>query len=280
MKSLRLTILLVLAVTIVAAPALAQTTTGSGSDADAASDAATPTEPPSSTPPIPPPRDSARERASIHLELATAHFEAGRYDRALLELQTVRELTGRDDLLYNMARCYEGMERAEPAIQNYQRYLETAPEGEVRQDAERRLEALRRAVEAARVAAEEQEAEEEADGPGVGTLIGLGLGGVGLLTGAVFGILTLAEDASLESGCGATHTCTGEDLGSIRVYRSVADLAFVLGAIGGIAGLIGLFLFLGEGDDEDVDSEGDVNALIVPYVVPGEGAGASATLRF
>jgi hypothetical protein len=103
---------------------------------------------------------------------------------------------------------------------------------------------------------------------------------VGLLTGAIFGILTLVEDGELSSGCGATHSCTPEDLGDIRVYRAVADLAFALAAIGGIAGTIGLFLWLGDKNASEEEEEEEASATFSPWIVPGQGAGASASFRF
>ncbi|MBW2463330.1 MAG: bacterial transcriptional activator domain-containing protein, partial [Deltaproteobacteria bacterium] len=218
-----------------------------------------------------PSRIAGNERAELHFELAEAHFAAERYEDALVELQTVRDVTGSDEVLYNMGRCYEAMGRPAAAMRQYERFLAADIQGSLHEDATVRLANLREQVASAE--------DDEADGPGVGTYIGLALGGAGLAVGAVFGLMTLVEDGNLMGGCGATGTCSGEELSDIRAYRTVADIAFMTAAIAGTAGVIALILWANEGDGDD-GVEGADTVRVTPYVVPGEGAGASASVRF
>ena len=219
-----------------------------------------------------PPRISGNERAELHFELAEAHFAAERYEEALVALQTVREITGSDEVLYNMGRCYEAMGRPTAAVRQYERFLAANIQGSLREDATDRLANLE-----AQLAGAGDDG--EAPGPGVGTYIGLALGGAGLAVGTIFGLMTLVEDGNLMDGCGAMGTCSGEELSDIRAYRTVADLAFMTAAIAGTAGVIALILWATEGDGGDGEGGADT-VRVTPYVVPGEGAGASASVRF
>lgn len=223
-------------------------------------------------------RIAGNERAALHFELAETHFAAGRYDQALVELQTVREITGSDEVLYNMGRCYEELGRRETALRDYERFLAANIAGPLQADARERAAALREQI-------AESQGDDEDDGPGIGTYVGLTLGGVGLAVGAIFGALTLVEDGRLSEGCGATGSCSGEELESIRIYRSVADIAFMTAAIGGTAGLIALVIWLMDRDDESEDEDAGQEVAgsgptVLPFVLPGHGAGASATVRF
>lgn len=67
-------------------------------------------------------------------EVARKHFNAGRtfydaeqYENALTEFEAARRVKAHPALDYNIARCLDRLERYQPAIEAYQRYIATNP---------------------------------------------------------------------------------------------------------------------------------------------------------
>lgn len=63
------------------------------------------------------------ERARIHVRAAIAYYDAGRYEDAAHEMQAAYELKPLPDLQYNLAQCYERLDKLEEAAQAYEKYL-------------------------------------------------------------------------------------------------------------------------------------------------------------
>lgn len=62
-----------------------------------------------------------------HFERGRALYEEGRYEAAVDEFLAARRAYPAPQLDYNLARCYDRLDRPEAAIEFYQRYLDRAP---------------------------------------------------------------------------------------------------------------------------------------------------------
>jgi len=75
---------------------------------------------------------AAPPEALDHYNRGRAHYRAGRYEEAVLELERALELDpDSPDLVYNLARVYELLGNIDPAIANYQRYRAMLPATEI-----------------------------------------------------------------------------------------------------------------------------------------------------
>lgn len=108
------------------------------------------------------------------------------------------------------------------------------------------------------------------DALNVGAIAGFSVAAVGLVTAAIFGGLTVAEDSRLAgTACGMNATCTSDDLGTLRAYAVVTDVGLGVALAGAAVGLV--FLIIGPGGSED----GERAALeVLPHAGP-DGAGVS-----
>jgi hypothetical protein len=74
--------------------------------------------------------------------------------------------------------------------------------------------------------------------------IGFGVGGAGLLAGAITGGLTLSKASSIKSKCDTGGTCPGQAdaLASARTLGNVANVSIGVGAAGVVLGVVGIVL--------------------------------------
>ncbi len=77
---------------------------------------------------------------------AIAAYDAGRYDDALDSFERAHRRSGRPELLFNVAQCYDRLRRDEDAVVAFERYLEALPDAENRAQVEARIRALREAI--------------------------------------------------------------------------------------------------------------------------------------
>ena len=104
------------------------------SEAAEASAASTPVEAP----------DAAMDEARRRYAQGSEYYRRGRYAEAVAEFSEAYSLWPNPVILYALGQAYEGQSDANRAIETYQRFLEVAPEGDLRrQDAELHIEALR-----------------------------------------------------------------------------------------------------------------------------------------
>ncbi len=152
---------------------------------------------------------TSTDRAYELFEQAEAFYAAGELELAIQRLLEARELDGNPMLLYNLARCYEGLGRLEEAAAAYREYVDEAPDAPARAAIEQRITAIEGQLEArARVERERAEERARADaaearaerrgrdfGPWPWAVTGLGL--ATFLGAAITGPLALAgrEDA-------------------------------------------------------------------------------------
>jgi tetratricopeptide (TPR) repeat protein len=87
--------------------------------------------------------DPDTEIARRHFERGTEHYDAGRYDEAVREFEAAREVRASPAFDYNIARCYDRLERVEEAIAAYRRYLSSGQSDEESAEAAARIAVLR-----------------------------------------------------------------------------------------------------------------------------------------
>jgi hypothetical protein len=88
--------------------------------------------------------DAAMDEARRRYAQGSEYYRRGRYAEAVAEFSEAYSLWPNPVILYALGQAYEGQSDANRAIETYQRFLEVAPEGDLRrQDAELHIEALR-----------------------------------------------------------------------------------------------------------------------------------------
>jgi tetratricopeptide (TPR) repeat protein len=150
---------------------------------------------------------NAHARAVALLNQSAEHYREGRFTEAAELLREAYEIEPEPVLLYNLARALEGLGDLDGAVEAYEGYLEGEPEANDRGAIEARLETLRRQIEALERVEEpepEPDPDPEPEGPilddrgaeqepsgGVSPApwIVAGVGGAGLIAGAVLGVL-------------------------------------------------------------------------------------------
>jgi tetratricopeptide (TPR) repeat protein len=202
-----------------------------------------------------PPAD-ALARAKVHFEAGTRHYDIGSYAEAAREFQTAYELSQHPELLYNIYTALERGGQYAEAADALERYLELATiDPAQRPTLEARLAALR-----ARLAEEPHPDEEEPpieeltsaepdEEPAAGkrrlptlALASYATAGAMALTFGVFAGLALAENGSLEDGCGANESCTRSEVRALRAFNVTADVALALGVAALTTALVSTFV--------------------------------------
>jgi len=241
-------------------------------------------------------------RARMHFQAGASYYEAGEYEDALREFQRAYDLSNKPELFYNFSLSYQQLGDLENAIEYLRRYLAEVENVPNRGNLERRLENFeeRLAEQRAREQTPQQEqtppdtepiepgpaepppSEEmtfgssapepeidDTEGGGLSglTVVGLVTAGVGVVTMATFGILALGEESSVADGCGATTSCTEDDVSTMDTFALLSDIGLGVAVVGGALAVVGLVT--GGGDDPATDT-----ASVSPWIAP-EGAGAS-----
>jgi tetratricopeptide (TPR) repeat protein len=86
--------------------------------------------------------------ARRHFVKAKAQLAKGNYEAALKEFQVARQLKPLPDLDYDVARCFDALERYPEAIAEYEKYLTHAPPDAA--EVQKRVQTLKDRVEAAK----------------------------------------------------------------------------------------------------------------------------------
>ncbi len=166
--------------------------------------------------------DARDAEARALFEAGRIAFRDGRFGDARDHFVRSHELSGRDELLYNIASSQDRLRDDEAALATYEAYLEALPDAENRAEVEARIGALRAAL----------EGEEGSEGAPVATVPSGGptviatfvTGGLALVTGGLaIGFWVAANDqyASLERGCFVTGGCDDLEIGASNVETSV-----------------------------------------------------------
>ncbi|MEM6961969.1 MAG: hypothetical protein AAF355_09745 [Myxococcota bacterium] len=225
------------------------------------------------------------ERARLHFASGSSYFNVADYDNALREYQSAYELSGRPELLYNIALCHERLGDLRQAVEHMGRFLSEVEDIENRATLEeryanmqRRLErqfssgmqesSLQRVEPTSTEAPEQlpqaepqlQSATESSEKPekvrsipvaAIASFVGAG---VGVTTFAVFGGLALAKNNDLES---CSPNC--DSTGNLRTYTALADVGLGLAVVGSALGV--LFLLTQDGEKRE-----DTSLTAAPWV--------------
>ena len=87
--------------------------------------------------------DDKTERARAHVKAAVAYYDDGKYEDAAKEMSTAYALKALPDLQYNLAQCYERLNRLEDAARAYETYLAGRPDSPDKKQVEKRILNLR-----------------------------------------------------------------------------------------------------------------------------------------
>jgi tetratricopeptide (TPR) repeat protein len=82
------------------------------------------------------------ERAKAHFLAGQSYYEQASYADALKEFGEAFRISHRPALLYNIARCYEGMGQLDKAVENLQSYLQATPQADDREAIQSRIKNL------------------------------------------------------------------------------------------------------------------------------------------
>ncbi len=99
------------------------------------------------------------------------------------------------------------------------------------------------------------------------TMIGFTVAGVGVVVGAMSGLLASSKKSNLDVACGAQKKCgpdAYDDLDSARTWATVSTVAFAIGGVGLALGFYGLF------SKEKADAKPPTSgARVTPFIGPG-----------
>jgi len=212
------------------------------------------------------------EAARILFQEGTRAYDAGRFDEARRRYENAFELSRRPELLYNIAQCHDRLDERPQALEFYQRFVTELPESSRAAVVNSRIEVLRRSLAEAGSPdeANDPEGEEASDVPEdaapdesrslVGPITAFAVGGAGLITFAVAGIIAGARYGDAEAECNATG-CNEDSLSGVQTAALVADIGLGVGIAGAAVGVIWLLVGGGDGDEETASAP-----VLVPTV--------------
>lgn len=93
-------------------------------------------------------RSRRQERAKTHFLAGQSYYDGAAYADALKEFSEAYRISKRPALLYNIARCYEGMDQLDKAIDNLQLYLQQSPGADDREAVQTRIKNLQERLQA------------------------------------------------------------------------------------------------------------------------------------
>ncbi len=241
-------------------------------------------------------QEEATERARIHLKAAIAYYDDGRYDDAAREMQAAYRLKPLPDLQYNLAQCYERLNKLDDAAEAYEQYLAGVPQATDRPAVQARINNLReRATAAASGRLEASPAPAPIEKvvfktivvyrvapppPGRGAryaAYGLAVLGAGALaSGIAFTVLTSQASNAVTTGGNVSHPPPFDgqiqNQANGRSYPIIAGVSYGIAALAA-AGSVALFMI-----GRKIDREAPKLSL-APTVGPS-GAGLFAWGRF
>jgi tetratricopeptide (TPR) repeat protein len=203
--------------------------------------------------------DDERARALALYEQSRERYELGDYAEAAALLRRAHAILPEANLLYNLARAYGNLGDFERAIDAYERFLEAAPESDLRETIEARIANYRevlaerreqeRARERERRLALERARSESRDGPNPAPWILAGSGGGVLLAGTVLGAFSLSARNEAEDDPSFSSAKESSDRAVALGWS--ANGAFILGGLLTIIGVVWGIVEVAGGSDPD-----------------------------
>ena len=95
-------------------------------------------------------------------------------------------------------------------------------------------------------------------------VVGIVIGGVGIVAGAVTGILAIGEHGVLETDCNASGRCGRELEGTLDNFHTLATIStvgFIVGGVGLVGGITLVAL---------APSKKDTGVVVKPYIGAGQ----------
>lgn len=241
------------------------------------------------------------ERARVHFQSGRSYFEEGSYEQALQEFSRAYELSPRAVLLVNIANVQERLAQWDAAAASLQRFVDTLPATDPQvATLQRRIVHLRerQAQQASQTPPDGTTAttstsattttttgtgatagastttgtattrpdapvSEATTGLLVPSLIAFGVSAVGLISFGVFGGLAMSEESSVASGCGATVSCTPDQVQAMDDLALVADISLAIGLAAAATGAI--LILVSPPRSASTES---LSARLVPYGGP------------
>lgn len=232
--------------------------------------------------------DEATGKARIHLRAGIADYDEGRYAEAANEMEQAYALKPLADLQYNLAQCYERLNRLTDAARAYETYLSGRRDAPDRETVQKRIDNLHERAKAEAEGRKPVEAPPERvvfktlvvyreipAPPGRAArwaAYALGaLGVIGLGTGVAFAVLTVQAGKDVH-GQGSLSSPPVFD-GDLRAKQDAAHL-YPIGtgvgfAIGGVAigGAVGLYLS-GRKIDREAVKQREREQVLIPSIAP------------
>lgn len=227
-------------------------------------------------------------RAEVHFHAAETYFAGGNYESAAEEFLAAYELSGKPPLLFNLYLCEERLGHLTKAADYLEQYLSSRAIIADRESLTARVKKIREraAAEATALAADAAPApapEAKADDASantvlIGPIVAFTVAGVGLVTGGLFGVLTLSTDADVAHDCKTlTQAACDARADDSRGIALVTDIALGVSLAAAVTGLLWLLLDGGDDSDENGGKRAAQGGLsVAPLLVTG---GGGLTLR-
>jgi hypothetical protein len=112
---------------------------------------------------------------------------------------------------------------------------------------------------------------EQPPGPSPLVWIGFGLGGAGLVVGAVTGILSVVRTSDLKAQCegDVCPASAGADIDSAMLLANVSNVGLAVGGAGVVLGIVGIAISGDGGEGEGEEQGGAARLELAPVIGPG-----------
>jgi tetratricopeptide (TPR) repeat protein len=188
--------------------------------------------------------NDSRDKALKLFEDSNTAYKAGKFEDAADLLRQAYDLFPEPILLYNLGRAQEGLGDRQGAIESYERYLAEAEQVDDRAAIERRIATLRAQITQQEADAkklreartqERRPVDTRSDFEKYGPWATVGVGGVLVATGIVFGIRSGAKHDDAVAAPGQRDSA--ELQASAQQYATVANVLFVVGGVAAAGGI-------------------------------------------
>jgi tetratricopeptide (TPR) repeat protein len=216
----------------------------------------------------------ANERALELSRKSATSYREGRFQEAVTLLEQAYALKPEPVLLYNMGRAYEGLGDLKSAVKSYSDYLAAQPNARDRGALEQRIATMQKQIdEREKLEREHQTAsvrpQPDEKRPPVVPWIVAGVGGAGLATGAVFGVLALSTHSAANSD--PVQASAAQKQSDAQTFATVATVGMIAGGVVAAGGI--LWGLLASRSPAPAPTQGAGKPTFLPIVAFGHGGG-------